>query len=298
MYKFLNFICFFIFLATLTGCKDNVFLEEPGPELQTIHFHLHLEGMECQAGTRAYSDGELISTIKCYVYNQSNGASAAPYLIQDIPIKAVNGHPGGEISLFLPRTDKYDIVFLATCGAHDNQSSAKIYYNQTARTIKINYNLAHGNDDELDCFFATLKNVSTESVENTIQLKRPLAQINIGTQDYATYNSAKAIKNFQVSVEGIYDTFSVMDGTISGNPQNITFAESTAPVGQTFPINGYDYIAMNYVLVDSRKLVNVSLNINHTKSTIPTKTIQMNKIAVERNYQTNIYSSNLLSDDF
>ena len=268
--------------------------------MQSVTFHLDFPGM-ADVNTRSlapgykYSDGTSISILKCYVYNQENGSNAEPVNIIDVPIDRTTGNPTGEITIVLPLGDKYDFVFLGTSIPQTSQSS-KLYYSTIERTLSVNYSSVTSNDEELDCFFASAKDISVGSVvDNNIVLTRPFAQVNIGTKDYDEYNALSPVKNVSVTIDAVYNKFSLMDGRLIGNPTKITFAASALPTGQTFPVDNVKYLAMNYILVNLRTTVNVSMTVNHIGSKAA-KTIDIGEVGVERTYQTNIYANKLLTD--
>lgn len=290
-------------LTLTSGCADDLMKENMNPdnELVPVTFNLSikdLQGTRSLASDYQFADGKSISILKCYVYNQAAGVSAAPSNVFDINIKAINGNQGGDVTLLLPKGEVYDVVFLGT-SIPQTDTSSKMYYNTTARTLNLNYDLISCNDEEIDCFYASREDVTTETViDQYIELTRPLAQLNIGTQDYATYNASTPVKGIAVSVDGIYTSMDLMSGDVIGSPIKANFGASPIPSGQTFPANGYTYLSMNYLLVNLRKLVDVSLTINHTNNSTAAKDIDITGIAVERNFQTNVYGKTLLTEEF
>ncbi|MDE7432268.1 MAG: hypothetical protein K2N34_10205 [Lachnospiraceae bacterium] len=267
-----------------------------------VQFHLDFKGMtgdptRTLAPDYKFSDGSSITVLKGYVYNQANGYNAVPIQVLDIDVKVIDGKKIGDISIMLPQNQKFDVVFLGTSINHNAQTS-KLHYNITDRTLSVNYNIINGNDEELDCFFASRTIVTTAHVDaKTIELTRPFAQLNIGTLDYEEYNATTPVKDIAVKVSSIYNKVNLMTGDIVGEPLDVSFKSSTVPSDQLYPIEGFSYLAMNYLLVDQRKLVNVDIIVNHTNSSTSSKTINIPKVAVERNYQTNVYGKTLLTKE-
>lgn len=271
--------------------------EEPvvnSPESENeayVTFNLNIDALQAnEPATRSlasgyhFADGRSISTVKCYVYNQASGASAAPIKTLDISISNLKG----EIKIPLPKNDVFDIVFLATAFDQSNTSS-KMFYNSTERSLNINYTLVKNNDEEMDCFFAVQKDISTASaVTKSVELKRPFAQLNIGAKDYDGYNASYPVQSTSVSVSGIYNKMLLMDGSVVGSPMEATFEAAPLPDNQVYPIEDAQYIAMNYLLVNQRKLINASITIKHHQVSTEDLTIPIDSIAVERNYQTNV----------
>lgn len=300
------FSCLFlsILICCLTGCSDDmvekIHLDQ---EYVPVHFNLKFNDIEDGIRTRSlapgytYADGSSVSVLKCYVYNKSNGMSAPPSDIVDIEVKNIDSNKGGEITLLLPKGEYFDVVFLGTSIEQTN-SSSKLFFNTSNRTLNIDYSKVSCNDEELDCFFASKSGITTESIlDETVELKRPFAQLNIGTKDYNEYNSSTPIKDIAVSIDGIYNTVNLMTGQVVEQPVSVSLNGSAVPSGQLFPVDGYTYLSMNYLLVDVRKLVSLSFTINHVNSSTPAKTVNIGNVAVERNYQTNVYGKALLTED-
>lgn len=289
MIRIISTIFSFIVIMTLTGCssQDEPAVSDMANE-ETISFSLRIDSRNVnEPATRSlapgyhFGDGASINTVKCYVYNLANGSSAEPSKVIDIPLSSLSGN----FTIRLPRNQTFDLVFLAT-SIEQTDASSKLYYNSTDRSLKVNYN--NCNDEEYDCFFATVKNVTTEtSMSDAIVLRRPFAQINVGARNLAAYNSNHPISSVSLTVNGIYDKLNLMDGSLIGDPVNISFSDSAVPTGQTFPVDGNDYLAMNYVLVNTRCLTNVVVTVNHSDATSP-KSLTVENVALERNYQSNI----------
>lgn len=304
-YKYLcSAIAGFSTLLLSTGCTDDLNPDSfhGQDDLIAVQFHLDFKGMSGDP-TRAlapdykFSDGSSISILKGYVYNQANGDNAAPIQVVDIDVKEIDGKKGGDISIMLPQNMKYDVVFLGTSVNHNAQTS-KLYYNSSDRTLAVNYNIVKCNDEELDCFFVSRTGVTTESMDaGTVELTRPFAQLNIGTQDYDEYNASTPVKDIAVKVSSIYNKVNLMTGEVIGEPSDVSFKASPVPSDQVYPIEGFTYLSMNYLLVDLRKLVDVDITVNHTNLLNPSKIISIPKVAVERNYQTNVYGKSLLTKE-
>lgn len=85
----------------------------------------------------------------------------------------------------------------------------------------------------------------------------------------------------------------VMDGSVIGEPSVEEIAPAPLPSGQTFPVPGADYLSMDYLLVDGRKNVDVTMTYVNDQSSFD-RTFAA--VRVLRNYQTNIYDNLLTSD--
>lgn len=289
MKKNIFFCSAIMLMSALSACNSESPEIPVSDKTGNVTFHLDFKGMN-NAGTRAFSDGSTVNSMKCYVYNQADGDNAAPFDILNIPIDRTSGNPTGEISVSLPFGETFDFVFLAV-----NDGNSILTYNSAKRTLSVDYTNS-GNQESMDCFFASAKDITVGNVyDNAITLTRPFAQVNIGTKDWDDYNSVSPISTVGLTIGNIYSEFSLMDGSLVGDAASVTFPASKPSIDQSFPKDGYKYISMNYVLVNLRTLINVSLTVNHSNGT-DAKTINIGDVAVERNYQTNIYADKLLSE--
>lgn len=286
-----NLILFFLmsFSLLFVSCSDDH--EELLSNEETTNIEISLPWPE-DFKTRAFSDGLSINNLQCYVYDTSKGTGSAPIMIESVSMHNYSGHKGAYYSLVLPKVKTYEIVFLAT-SCPQNDTNQKLYYNQSQRTLNLNYDKISPNDEDLDCFWGVITNVSPDnSLSYKVTLKRPFAQLNIGTKDLVSYNemASSHLQSVAVAVNGVYTSMNVMNGSVSGKT-NVSFAASAFPTGQTFPVSGNDYLSMNYLLVNDRTNVNVTMTANNQTKSFD---CPYNTIPLQRNYRTNIYG-NLLT---
>lgn len=286
----------------LSGCSQDVG-DSPSSESDygLVEFKVALscasaDGTRSLAPGYKFSDGKSISVLRAYVYNQAYGIGVEPTSVKDIVIENVGDNLGGSVSLLLPKGEKYDVIFLATSIPQCDESS-KLYFSPIDRTLTFDYSKSYCNDEELDCFWTSLKGISVgDTPDDVIYLTRPLAQVNIGTMDYDAYNATTPVKDIAVSVSGVYSSFSLMDGSVIGDPMTAKFKASPIPSGQNFAKDGYTHLSMNYVLVNLRKLVDVNMTVNHADSSVDPLSLSYPNVAVERNYQSNIHGKELLTN--
>lgn len=131
-----------------------------------------------------------------------------------------------------------------------------------------------------------------------MKLYRPFAQLNIGTTAADLANSAAAgftLDKTSVTVP-VYSGFSLTDGSLIGNAEEKTFASNVITgIPGDFPVSGYDYIGLNYLLVNDRELVMVQFSALTAAG--DTQEFSYGNVPVQRNYRTNIYG-NLLTTTF
>ena len=115
------------------------------------------------------------------------------------------------------------------------------------------------NDETRDAFYNYIDVKLTKDETFPVALFRPLAQINFGS-DKVDYNALAPFLNnglkSTIAVEGIPDTFSLTEGTLSGSAK-VEFAADFAPVYNKEVLkeyeDKYEYVGMNYVFAASQK---------------------------------------------
>ncbi len=273
----------------LNSCSSDDMLSSSSLDNNHVSFEISIP--ESGLRTRATSDGSLISELNCYVYQVGN---TTPLYTKPVAIGSQDGKKGGRLELDLPSGGTFNFVFLATAMKQDDPDS-KLYYNPTLQTLEVNYNKVGANDEELDCFFGVLKDINVDKGQShKITLKRPFAQLNIGTKDLSSYNqmSSTPLKSVRVTVDGVYSSMNVMDGSVLGSPLEISFPESGLPEDLYYPVPGNTYLSMDYLLVNERVDAGVSLTcVNEDGNSF---TSEYSDIPLQRNYQTNVFG-NLLT---
>ena len=270
-----------LFLAMLaivtifaTSCQKEV-----GGDNATVSFNIGTP----KIATRAFSDGTTATVLQYAVYD-AEGNELTDFTVTDGVI-----HGSTVVNFNLVTGNTYSVIFWA---AAENAPYA-IDFEQ--KTMTVDYENASCNDERRDAFYAYHTFTVTGAQTETIELKRPFAQINIGTNDYAAAKAAgyEPTKSF-VKVNSVFTTFNFVDGTVSGDT-TVTYDYADI-VKDSFPVAGYEYLAMNYVLVAAEKTV-VDVEFAHTAvdaSTAKTRTV--GSVPVQRNYRTNIYGKLLTSD--
>ena len=123
-----------------------------------------------------------------------------------------------------------------------------------------------------------------------IELKRPFAQINVGTTLADNYTIT--LSKSSVTVKGAGEKFDMLTQKAEGT-RDVTFALAEVPAG-TITVNStaYQYAGMNYVFANGNVEVTYDIEtaahgtVNNTVPAVP----------VEKNYRTNIIGNLLTSD--
>ena len=240
-----------------------------------------------ELGSRTFGDGKSATTLKYAVYEHGS--------IQ--PITLSDGENFGTaqfnnlqttVSLNLPRGTHYDITFRAP------NPDAPYTFSAENRNVTIDYEA--GYTEENDAFSYVLKNFAiTTATSQTVTLKRPFAQLNIGTTDYDMADMlGLKVTQTAVTVKDVYTQFNFMDGeqgdVAKDSKKDAVFALADLPAaGETFPVTdpaNIKYLSMNYILVPADKMTtSVTFSCNDTDYTPYT----FENVPFQRNYRTNIY---------
>lgn len=267
-----------------------------------------------QIPSRAYSDGTTAQKLLYAVYEVKEDAGSTKLnLIQsDGYWSGANESKPETIELRKQMTFKlltdhtYRFVFWAE-SADDQGNDTNPYvitFEDDKADLTINYtNGVNCNDENLDAFYGGVELKITGNVQMDVPLSRPFAQINVGTNDLEDASDlgypAENNKILSTIKTKSYTSMSLFDGEISGtqSPVEFSFAEIPSTVDGKFPVPGYDYLAMTYILVPDAddEVVDVTFNYKENGETL-NHTRTVGSAPVKRNHRTNIYGQILTSN--
>lgn len=199
------------------------------------------------------------------------------------------------VSMQLVKDQTYNIVFWAqsegqTCYKFDDLSQ-----------ITVDYAAAKANEESRDAFLA-VKNITVNGpINETVEMKRPFAQLNIGTADAAI--AAKAgvvIKTSKVEMKRLPNVLNTINGTTDGTV-DVTFADNAVPSTEVLSVNGkeYTYLAMNYILAPAEGKEISDVKATFTAEGKDPVSLSAFSVPFQRNYRTNIIGNILTnSADF
>ena len=266
-----------------TSCQNDLDMPQGAGETATVAFNISTP----EIATRAYSDGTTAKDLQYAVY-AVNPDKTLRHLEELNGQKEINLTT--TVDLKLTTGNKYAVIFWA-----DNVN-APYTFTPATQTLSVDYDAAQiiSNNENLDAFYAYQEFTVSGAMSVDVDLYRPFAQINIGTADYEDSRKAGYVPTqSKVKVSNAYSTLNLATGEVS-NGREVTFATADIKKNETFPVAGYEYLAMNYVLVDDVKsLVDVEFTYTDTKDA---KTRTVGSVPVQRNYRTNIYGQLLTSD--
>ncbi|MBQ2980000.1 MAG: hypothetical protein IJE18_07825, partial [Bacteroidaceae bacterium] len=257
-----------------TSCQEDALLNTNPGEKATVTFSLATP----QIATRAYSDGTTAQELQYAVYDAKGN-----YLDKLTGAKEINLKT--QVQLQLTTGNEYTLVFWA------DAATAPYTVDFANKKMTIDYTGVKSNREDLDAFYRDTTFVVTGNMNVDIELYRPFAQLNIGTDDLeATAKAGYPVTTASVKVK-TYNTFNFIDETVDGFAE-VNFAEETLPT-EAFPVKGYEYIAMNYLLMTADKSVVDEVVLSYGAEP---KTRTFKAIPLQRNYRTNIYGQMFTSD--
>lgn len=197
------------------------------------------------------------------------------------------------IKVSLVKNKTYDIYCWAQSYTMDTNSPYQ--WNETDKSISVTYPTEMTNYDEgRDAFYGKLTSFQSGVTANhTITLKRPFAQINIGTSDlqaykYASGNNAPV---FGMTVKGASTSVNLDTDAVSGSADAVVATAASSATTFEASVTGLSYLAMGYVL-PGEGLMEVDLNVDGdadfaTYTSVPS----------QMNYRTNIYGALLTNPE-
>ena len=262
-----------------TSCQEEDFGANTGAT-STVAFTVSTP----EIASRAYSDGTTATELQYAVYKKNENEWKLTTLVGTTEIKG-----SAKVQLDLITGDQYSVIFWAAA------PNAPYAVDFEHKTMTVDYTNAVSNDENRDAFYKFHTFTVTGAQTETVELKRPFAQLNIGTNDYATAEELGYVPTKStVTVNNIYSTLNLVEGTVGGETA-VTFDWADINKTETFPVGGYKYIAMNYLLVATDKeLVDVEFACKDKTSKEKTRTV--GSVPVQRNYRTNIYGKILTSE--
>lgn len=275
-------------LAVLAlGCnKEQVAVDgTPDGAEVGVTFTAELPGMQ----TKAIGDGLTAKNLIVEVYEDETGAAGTHIaaLHQTATFTALKA----DVKFSLVKGKTYHFIFWAQA---DN---APYTLDAAAKTVAISY-AGEANDESRDSFYAvkTLK-VQGPATE-PVQLKRPFAQVNFGTADFAEAVAGGVVvtKSSFTATEAA-TSLDLFAGEGVGST-DITYTEKELPVETLTLKDGttYKYMAMNYFVPTGKFAESHVSNVKaQFVSASHTVEISSPSTPVQSNWRTNIVG-NLLTD--
>lgn len=243
--------------------------------------------LENQMDTRAISDGQKIDQLMYAVFNEDGSK-----VISSKKVVAVSDLVNGEwIEMTLPLGHTYKVVFWA------QNSSCEAYKVSDEMVVTVDYN-GLNNDENRDAFFAaTLPFEVKRTMAKEIVLRRPFAQVNVGTYaselEYAKDLGINITKS-STRINDVANRINLVDGTVEGTV-DVEFEAAALPEEKlSVDLNNdnekelYEYVSMCYVLAgeNSKHKMEFVFSDDEGKSIVVSEGLDM--VPLFRNWRTNI----------
>ena len=250
--------------------------------------------------TRAVGDGNTAKKLYVAVYENQNGTLQGPLdvsLIDEGETVAFNERVA-TVNLALAKNKEYSVVFWAET-ENNEEAMFDIDWANSELTIKTNDEgeyVVNANQEKYDAFWAQKKVEISGAISEKVELKRPFAQLNIGTSDKAEAAAAGiVVEKTQVVVSGACNIFNLQTGAASGEADvTYTMAAIADIEGETFPAVTnpvQSYLSLNYLLMgEDKSPVDMVFSYMDAQDAAP-YTLTFASVPMQRNYRTNIYGT-------
>ena len=273
-------------IAAASCTKESADVLKDGEQMEAT-FTAELPG---NFGTKAtIGDGTTVDELIFAVYDKDQ--NEITNLRQTVSIE----NKKATVKTTLIKGYQYSFIFWA-------QKKGNKYYNtDDLKSIKINYGEAVCNAEDMDAFVNAEKAIvfNDKNTNINVALRRPLAQINFGTQDYDQLTAqGKSVTNSEITISEVSSTFKPLEKATKkfADPVTATYKSATIPAGN-IEINNesYRHIAMAYVLSGSYEDASIhDISAKFYYQDGKTYTAKVSNIPFKKNYKTNIYG-NLLT---
>ena len=230
-------------------------------------------------GTRASTTDLNVNKVVCAVFEDGEeiGTLREVITIQE-----------GEDIVFAPRLIKgrtYDVVFWAMKDKNYNVNDMTAITRASETTAA---------ESDFDAFTESVEVEVTGSKSETVTLKRPLAQLNLGvTLD--DWNAVASEETFGMKPTKMIitltgkDTFNALTGATTGEDKEVTYTLDVSGVDLVAGDETYKSIAMCYVYPDAgQENIDITYTIYDQDNDVIREDVTIQNIPLENNYRTNV----------
>lgn len=285
----------FAALMLANSCSEDNSVPQADSSLAQVTFKVSADG----ALTRAISDGTTVDELVYRVFDKNGNPIATLPLVKEAAADLSSGHT---VALTLAKGQTYKVAFWA------QKAGNTAYTVNDNMQVAVNYSGAN-NDESRDAFFNAVEITVKDDVAQTVELKRPFAQLNVGstTADWnAAVASGATVTESKVTVKQAATTLNVLDGKVSGAADvNFTYA---AKPGELLKVDAdgdgtkedYEYLSMSYILPNDatdgtqKTLASAEFTFKAASGTEIVVKNGLQNLPLQRNYRTNIVG-NILS---
>ena len=228
-------------------------------------------------GTRASTTDLNVNKVVCAVFEDGEeiGTLREVITIQE-----------GEDIVFAPRLIKgrtYDVVFWAMKDKNYNVNDMTAITRASETTAA---------ESDFDAFTESVEVEVTGSKSETVTLKRPLAQLNLGVDDWNAVASEETFgmkpTKMIITLTG-KDTFNALTGATTGEDKEVTYTLDVSGEDLVAGDETYKSIAMCYVYPDAgQENIDITYTIYDQDNDVIREDVTIQNIPLENNYRTNV----------
>lgn len=230
-------------------------------------------------GTRAGTTDLNVNKVVCAVFEDGE---------EIITLREVITIQEGEDIVFAPRLIKgrtYDVVFWAM---KDNN------YDVADMTAITRISGTTATENDFDAFTESVEIEVSGSKSETVTLKRPLAQLNLGVTS-EDWNAVASVETFGMTPTKMVikltgkDTFNALAGAITGEEKELTYTLDVSGEDLVAGENTYKSIAMCYIYPDAgQENIDITYTIYDQDNDVIREDVTIQNIPLENNYRTNV----------
>ena len=282
-------------LFTASCAKEDISSSIGGGEVE-VTFTANLADM----GTRAYGEANNVDVVFLGIYDQNGNYLDDLTVDGGYPVDPVSHTASIPVVLLKDKT--YDLVFWA------QDKDVNCYEMKWGeRKMSVSYTGAISQDDTRDAFFLVDNNfVAGEEKNPEFRLYRPFAQLNAGlSADEVTKIGKNGVDvskiKSQVVVKNVASTLNLIEEATATAIDVADFVDASfiiaAKPKEALKVSNveYEYLSMNYLLVDTKRNVDVEYLFTDADNTPYARNYY--NVPLQRNYRTNIVG-NLLSSEY
>lgn len=303
MKKFFYYAAALAALVSASACQREALVDDTQAEEVEVTFTISTESA-ISTKSIGYAD-TYEKELQLYVYKDG---VLLDQLVPEIEDFDGVGDLDARATVRLVKGQDYDFVFWA-------QAEGKNYYSINPAyppSVTVDYNGLNANEENRDAFYDVIEDfhVSAGMLPQNVTLRRPFAQINVGTTQEdidAAKVAGVVIDKTSVTLSNVANEFNFFERTAEGSVE-VNFQSALIPAqdlvvysNKDYPTEHlYYYLSMNYILVADQtpgaKDVLEDYKITFWQGTREINTISVPNVPVRRNWRTNIIGESLLTD--
>ncbi len=257
-----------------------------------------------QIQTYSYGDGTTAKRLHYAVYEHTaDGTVNAPVISGTDDAAFASGLSTTKTFKVITGVE-YDFVFFAD--ATDSPYTFDFATATVNDTLAVADGTIEGNLETRDAFFGVYTVKVTGPFNASVELRRPFAQLNLGSDDLqesvVKAKFGENCANLKTSVKTeTYANLNLLTG-VASDKVSVTLGSTGIPTGEGFPVTKtdaaeppYEYLSMNYLLMPA-EVTYQNCEFTIYNGTVEVRSFIVPNTPLQRNFQTNLYGTLLTTD--